>query len=74
MSLDFSDFDALLDFSDFNSLEMIEKFPLLSLDMKNTKEFSALKKRAGELNSKYISYDDMIDKLTAQAYKLITKG
>jgi len=74
MSLDMSDFDVVLDFSDFNSLEMIEKLPLHSLDMKNKKEFSCLKKRAQELDTKYISYDDMIDQLTAQAYKLITKG
>ena len=74
MSLDMSDFDVVLDFSDFNSLEMIEKLPLNSLDMKNTKEFSALKKRAQELNTKYVSYDDIIDQLTAQAYRLITKG
>jgi len=74
MSLNFSDFDAVLNFSDFNSLEMIEKLPLHSFDMKNTKEFSCLKQRAQELETKYVSYDDMIDKLSAQAYRLITKG
>ncbi len=74
MSLDFSNFDVLLDFSDLNSLEMIKKLPLQSFDMKNTKEFSALKQRAKELDAKYVSYDDMIDKLTAHAYRLITKG
>jgi shikimate 5-dehydrogenase len=74
MSLDFSNFDVLLDFSDFNSLEMIEKFPAFSFDMKNTKQFSALKNRAKELEAKYISYDDMIDNLTAQAYEKIVKG
>ena len=74
MSLDMSDFDVVLDFSDFNSLEMIEKLPLHSIDMKNTKEFSALRKRAQELDAKYVSYDDMIDQLTVQAYRLITKG
>lgn len=74
MNLDMSDFDVVLDFSDFNSLEMIEKLPFHSIDMKNTKEFSALRKRAQELDAKYVSYDDMIDELTAQAYKLITKG
>ena len=74
MNLDMSDFDVVLDFSDFNSLEMIEKLPLHSIDMKNKKEFSALRKRAQELDAKYVSYDDMIDQLTAQAYRLITKG
>lgn len=74
MSLDLSNFDAVLDFSNFNSLEMIEKLPLHSFDMKNKKEFSCLNQRAQELNTKYVSYDDMIDKLTAQAYRLIIKG
>ncbi|EDZ62365.1 hypothetical protein SMGD1_0552 [Sulfurimonas gotlandica GD1] len=73
MSLDLSNFDAVLDFSDFNSLEMIEKLPAFNFDMKNTKEFSALKKRADELNARYISYDDMIEELTKKAYKEITK-
>ncbi len=74
MSLDLSSFDVVLDFSDFDSFSMIEKLPLTCFDMKNTKQFSALKKRADELNVKYISYDDMIEKLTAQAYRIILKG
>ena len=53
---------------------MIEKLPPSSFDMKNKKQFSALKKRSEELNSKYVSYDDMIDELTAQAYNRIIKG
>lgn len=74
LTLDLSGFDAVLDFSDLNSLEMIEKLPPLSFDMKNTKQFSALRQRAQELNAKYVSYDDLIDKLTEQAYRLIIKG
>jgi len=71
MSIDLSNFDAVLDFSDFNSLEMIEKLPSTCFDMKNTKQFSALKNRANELGSNYVSYDDMIEKLAAQAYRII---
>lgn len=74
MNLDLSGFDAVLDFSDLNSLEMIEKLPPLCFDMKNTKQFSALRQRAQELNTKYVSYDEMIEQLTAQAYRLIIKG
>lgn len=74
MSMDLSQYDAILDFSDFNSLEMVEKLPQFGFDMKNTKQFSALKNRAKELNMKYVGYDDMIEKLTAQAYKIIKKG
>jgi len=71
MSIDLSSYDAVLDFSAFDSLSMIEKLPKYSLDMKNTKEFSALKKRANELDASYTSYDDMIEKLTSQVYRII---
>ncbi len=73
MSLDFSEFDIVLDFSNMNSFSMIEKLPKYSMDMKNNKEFSALKKRALELNAEYISYDDIIDKLCQRAYSSIVK-
>ena len=73
MSLDFSQFDAVLDFSNMSSLSMIEKLPKFNFDMKNNKEFSVLKQRADELNAVYISYDDIIDKLCARAYTAIIK-
>ncbi len=73
MGLDFSEFDIVLDFSNMNSFSMIEKLPKYSMDMKNNKEFSALKKRALELNAEYISYDDIIDKLCQRAYSSIVK-
>ena len=74
MNLDFSEFDVVLDFSDFDSLGMISALPAFSLDMKNSKQFSALKQRSIELESKYVSYDDLVDKLTAQAYLAIKKS
>ena len=73
MSIDLSDFDAVLDFSDMVSLSMVEKLPKFNFDMKNNKEFSSLKQRANELNAEYVSYDDIIDKMCARAYKVITK-
>ena len=73
MSLDFSEFDAVLDFSDMTSLSMIEKLPKFNFDMKNNKEFSVLKQRANELNAEYVSYDDIIDKVCARAYTTIIK-
>ena len=73
MSVDLSVFDIVLDFSDMSSLGMIDKLPKLSMDMKNTKEFSALKRRALELNAEYISSDDIIDKLCDRAYNAIIK-
>ena len=42
--------------------------------MKNTKEYSVLKTRASQLAVNYTSYDDMIEELSAQAYRLIVKG
>ena len=73
MSLDLSSFDAVLDFSNMTSLSMIEKLPKFNFDMKNDKEFSILKQRANELNTEYISSDDIIDKMCARAYMVITK-
>ncbi|WP_324172598.1 hypothetical protein [Sulfurimonas sp.] len=74
MSVDMSKFDAVLDFSDFESFDMIENLPKTCFDMKNSKQFSALKQRAKELDAKYVSYDDMIKQLSAVAYKKIIKG
>lgn len=73
VSVDFSEFDLVLDFSDFTSLSMIEKLPKLSMDMKNDKQFSPLKVRALELNAEYVSYDGIIEKFTAAAYREIKK-
>ncbi|MDQ7045171.1 MAG: hypothetical protein Q9M32_04575 [Sulfurimonas sp.] len=74
MDVDFSGFDALLDFSDLAKLDMITQFPLYSLDMKNSKEYSALQTRAIHLDAAYIGYDNMIEEITAKAYTIITKG
>lgn len=73
MSVDFSSFDVVLDFSDMKSFKMVEKFAPYVLDMKNDKEFSALKNRASELQVKYIGYDDMIDEFVSQAYSLMKR-
>ena len=73
MPVDFSNFDLVLDFSNEASLSMIERLPKLSMDMKNDKQFSVLKKRALELNAEYVSYDGIIEKLTDKAYIEIKK-
>ena len=73
ISVDFSSFDVLLDFSSMNSLSMVEKLATHNIDMKNKKQFSALKQRALELGAEYTSYDDLLEKLTQKAYKEITK-
>lgn len=73
MKLDFSNFDVVLDFSNINSFDMVEKFGKVNIDMKNTNQFSALKERAVELNANYISYDDLLEKLTQKAYNEIIK-
>ena len=74
MSVDLSTYDAILDFSDLESFDMIEKLPAYCFDMKNSKQYSAIKTKALQLESIYIGYDDMIDELTQQAYRLIIKG
>ena len=71
MEVDFSAFDVVMDFSNMNSLDMITKLPAFSLDMKNTKQISALKTKAKELGASYVSYDDLLEKLTDKVYKEI---
>ncbi|QFR49105.1 hypothetical protein FJR48_04945 [Sulfurimonas lithotrophica] len=71
MNIDFSAYDAVLDFSDLEDFSMIEKLAEFNFDMKNTKQFSALKQRCNELGKKYISYDDMLDNLAQAVYKRI---
>lgn len=71
MEVDFSAFDVVIDFSNMNSLDMITKLPAFSLDMKNTKQISALKTKAKELGASYVSYDDLLEKLTDKVYKEI---
>jgi shikimate 5-dehydrogenase len=73
MSVDLSSFDAVLDFSDFDSFLMVEKFAPFNFDMKNSKQFSSLKQRCIELEQKYVSYDDILDKLADAVYKKIKK-
>jgi hypothetical protein len=73
MSVDLSGYDAVLDFSDMSSLEMIEKLPKHNFDMKNEKQFSALKQRANELNAVYTSFDKFIDRLCEAGYRAIKK-
>lgn len=73
MQVDLSMFDVVLDFSNMSSLKMITSLPKISMDMKNNKQFSALKQRALELENEYVSYDGIIEKLTAKAYTEITK-
>lgn len=71
IEVDFSEYDAVIDCSGMADFSMITKLGKYNLDMKNTKQFSALKKRADELRASYISYDDLLDKLTQKAYSLI---
>lgn len=71
MEVDFSSYDAVLDFSDMDNLSMVTALAPFNFDMKNTKQTSALKARASQLDAQYTSYDDIIDKLCLKAYNLI---
>ncbi|MBN2816729.1 MAG: hypothetical protein JXQ67_08595 [Campylobacterales bacterium] len=73
MEVDFSAYDAVLDFSEMMSLTMVSKLGKISLDMKHKKQFSPLKQRAVELGAEYVSYDDLLEKLTQKAYNEIIK-
>jgi len=71
MEVDLSGFDAVLNFSDLDNLDMVTHLAHYNLDMKNSKEYSVLKARSHQLQEQYISYDDLIEELTKQAYRLI---
>ena len=73
MEVNFSQFDVVMDFSTMRSFEMISKLPAFCLDMKNSKQISALKQRAIELGANYVSYDDLLETLTEKVYTQITK-
>ncbi|DAB28484.1 MAG: hypothetical protein A2513_07435 [Sulfurimonas sp. RIFOXYD12_FULL_33_39] len=71
MEVDFSSFDAVIDFSDFDTLHTVKKLGKINIDMKNKKEFSALKIRAVELEENYIGFDDMLDELGSGAFEFL---
>ena len=71
MEIEFSNYDAVLDFSEMDNLSMVTSLSKFNFDMKNTKQTSALKARATQLDAQYTSYDDIIDKLCDKAYNLI---
>lgn len=71
MSVDFGIFDAVVDFSDFTKFDMIECLAKINVDMKQKKEFSALKLRANELNSPCVGFEDMLDFISKEVYKFL---
>lgn len=73
MDVDFSSYDVVLDFSETAHFSMIKSLAKVNIDMKNKKQYSALKLRASELNAEYTSYDDLLEKLTKKAYNEIIK-
>lgn len=73
MSIDFSQFDAVLDFSNLLNLDMIEKFAKINIDMKHKKQFSSLKNRANELGANYRGFDDLLEEYSQGAYNFFEK-
>lgn len=71
MQIDLSDFDAVIDCSDFASLAMVTGLAKYNFDMKNSKQFSALKQRSLELQTSYTGYDDLLEALSDKVYQLI---
>lgn len=68
---DLSSYDAVIDASTIESLAMVLKLPALCIDLKNTKQFSALRQRCSELDSEYIGYEEQLERLTQSAYNYI---
>lgn len=68
---DLSSYDAIIDASTIESLSMVTKLPALCIDLKNAKQFSALRQRASELGSVYFGYEEQLERLTQNAYAYI---
>lgn len=68
---DFSSYDAVVDFSDFDNLGMVKAFAKINADMKQKKEFSALKARTNELGAAYIGFDDMLGELSGTVFEFL---
>ena len=68
---DLSSYDAVIDASTIESLAMAVKLPALCIDLKNVKQLSALRQRAGDLGSEYMGYEAQLERLTQNAYDFI---
>ena len=64
-------YDAVIDASTAESLTMVKHLPKLCIDLKNDKAYSPLRQRAGELGSEYIGYEELLARLTQNAYNYI---
>lgn len=71
MDINLSSYDAVVDFSDFDTLDMISWLTALNIDMKQKKEFSALKVRANEVGATYIGFDDMLDEISSGVFEFL---
>ncbi len=71
MEVDLSLYDAVVDFSDFDSLAMISKLSAVNIDMKQKKEFSALKVRANELGATYSGFEEMLDVISSATFEFL---
>ncbi|OHD98846.1 MAG: hypothetical protein A2W82_04165 [Sulfurimonas sp. RIFCSPLOWO2_12_36_12] len=71
MDIDLSSYDAVVDFSDFDTLDMISGLSAINIDMKQKKEFSALKVRANEMGAAYIGFDNMLDEISSAVFEFL---
>jgi len=68
---DLSIYDAVIDASTIESLAMVSKLPSLCIDLKSTKQLSALRQRASELGSEYVGYEAQLARFTQNAYNYV---
>ena len=71
MEVDLSGYDAVIDFSDSDSFDMIRKISDINIDLKQKKEFSALKQRTSELSAKYFGFDELITKISDGVFEFL---
>ena len=68
---DLSQYDAVIDASNIESLSMLSALPKLCVDLKNTREVSALRQRASELDAVYFGYEEQLVRVTKNSYEYI---
>ena len=68
---DLSQYDAVIDASTIETLSMLTTLPELCIDLKNSRQVSALRQRATELGVTYQGYEEQLARMTQNSYDYI---
>ena len=68
---DFSQYELVIDFSDMDSLSLVNSLAGENIDFKTSKQMSALRQRAKELDANYRGYDELVESMSNNIYKYL---